>query len=287
MSFKAMAASFLLLLAAIGFGQTGRGFLSIEAAVGMSRSFQVGTITSIEKVDFVYEAKQAHQYGNVYRLKVHVTETIRGPKAKDLTLLLAVQIIQPLTYMKDHKIEVLLIGGNRLLGTHFMSSYPLLEEQGKRVDGEVYQIRPLENIDTEDIHQEDREGKQLNTDFDSGKFFDINLNVIDNRTEILRHARTFAKKYPEVLTGFWFMVPNSFGVHCGYTNAFCGITLPYCDESRRTLERIKKDPDLLLKDEGKTEWRWDRAKILDQVSKTLGTFPKNNLLLFTVDPNSK
>ena len=128
----------------------------------------------------------------------------------------------------------------------------------------------MEKIVLKDNQPDEREGNQLNTDFDSGKFFDLNLAVIQGRKEILSHARAFAKKYPSILRGVWMQVPNDFGQLVGYPNAYCGIALPVCDEARRMLVGLKKNPDLIFKHVGPAEqsW-WNRKKIIDIASAML------------------
>jgi hypothetical protein len=103
--------------------------------------------------------------------------------------------------------------------------------------------------------------------------FDSDLSVVSSRDGILKRARAFAKRHTETLTSIWLIVPNEFGSLCGYTNAYCGITLPICPETEHTLASLLKNPNRLLRGIKDKERDRARSALLVDTLKVFEPFP--------------
>jgi hypothetical protein len=224
--------------------QTGRGFVSIEGYVGLAREVQVGKIVGIEQTEVSGALQFPQNVGKPYRVTFAVSETIRGDKVKQVDMVLALQVTQYLDYLRAHQVEIMLVAGPNRLDS-FPSAEVGIAEQGRRVDGDWYQFRVLEPVSPAGSAKKSQVGAQIDTYYDSGRMFACDLSVIHGRSEILKGARAFARRHREMLRSVWLRVPNAFGARCGDPNAFCGITLPICPETQRTLLALVKNPDLI------------------------------------------
>ncbi len=222
--------------------QVGRVFISAEAYAGMSRVIYVGKIVELQRIDYKKPLTFTQSIGKPYRLVFEVGETIRGEKLKRLELVLSLQTTIYLEYMRDHALEIMLVGGPTLIEEKIG-----IEEHGKRVDGDSYQFRVLDPVQSPNSRVEKAVASQINTDYDSGRMFTAELEVVVGSKEILKHVRDFAKKHPERLSTVELRVPNEVGELCGYSNAYCMITLPICPETKVTLETVKADPGPILR----------------------------------------
>ena len=103
--------------------------------------------------------------------------------------------------------------------------------------------------------------------------FTINLKVIEGREAILDRVRAFSRKHPEILDSLIVVVPQEFGAKVGDPNAYSGLTLPVCPETRATLDALKKDPDLVLRQIETRNEEHTRDLILRKTEKALAKFP--------------
>lgn len=229
----------LLVLCVAGFAQRGRGFITIEAHVGLAHSVNVGTIKSLEPSDYTFPP-EGHYYGKAYKVTFSVTETIKGPAAKSLSFVLALQHTAEILYLKENKIELVLFHSDRFSDEE--------GEFGPGTPGNFYSFRILEKLKPDGNGSLPRTtADQLNINLNEGKMFDLNLNVISGRNNILKKARAFAKKYPGTLKVDRLMVPNAFAAQCGYPNAFALVIFPMCQETRKALTTLERNPDRLVK----------------------------------------
>lgn len=229
----------LLLLCPAVFSQRGRGFITIEAHVGLAYSVNVGSIKSIEPSDYTFPP-EGHYYGKAYKVTFSVTETIKGPAAKSLSFVLALQHTTEIYYLREHNVELVLFHSDRYSDEE--------GEFGPGAPGNYYSFRILEKLKSDGNGSRPRTtADQLNINLNEGKMFDLNLNVISGRNNILKKARAFAKKYPGTLKVDHVMVPNEFAAQCGYPNAYALVALPICKETKKVIATLAKNPDRLLK----------------------------------------
>lgn len=254
----------LLILTAAGFAQRGRGFITIEAHVGLAHSVNIGSIKSIEPSDYTFPPEDQY-YGKPYKITFSVTETIKGPAAKSLSFVLALQHTTEISYLKENNVELVLFHSDRFSDEE--------GEFGPGIPGSFYSFRILEKL------KSDRNGPlprttadQLNINLNEGRFFDLNLNVIPGRDNILRKARAFAKKYPGTLKVNHLMVPNSFAAQCGYPNAYAIVILPMCEETKKVIAKLVKNPDRLLKFSPESDRERQRTYYLGGLRRFLKSF---------------
>lgn len=256
----------LLLFLALGtwaFGQRGRAFVSIEAHVGTARSVHIGFVKHLEPIEYV-KPKEGFYPGNPHRVTFTVTETIKGSAVKSLDLILTLQQTHELEYLRDNAIEVMLVATSQYIDEE--------AEIGLDGPGSRYSFRILQPIrHPRGKPESEWIAKQLNISLDEGRMFDLRLDVISRRDEILKRARAFAEKHPEVLHAHSIHVPNEFGVKCGYTNAYCGITLPLCPESEKFAIQLEKNPSRLLKDV-KENVEYQRKAVIEGLRRFLSQF---------------
>ncbi len=252
--------------------QTGRGFVSVEGYVGLSKEVQVGKIEKFELIEYNKPLKAPESYGKPYRVSFAVSETIRGEKTKSVEIVLAVQIPGSLQYFKDHHTELMLVVSDDALDSVPMPEVGI-EENGKRVDGTWYQFRILNPIAVPDEVQQTWIEQQLGTSYDHGRMFDLDLAVVSGREQILKRARRFAKDHKEKCRSVWLRVPNSFGSLCGYPNAFCGISLPRTVKTERLLVSLLEKPDQILDCMPIKGTDLERYGLLYNVLRSLESFP--------------
>lgn len=220
--------------------QRGRAFISVESHVGSAFLVAVGKVKSFEPVTYK-KPDETFYPGTPYRVSFAVAEFIKGKSVSDLPLILCLQRTETLPFLRDQQTEVMLVG----------SQEPIDEEAelGLEPTGSHYSFRILRPLPvTEKTSPSHWIADQLNTSMNRGQMFDLNLRVLSRREDILARARSFVKKHPGVLNCGFLSVPNEFGVKCGYTNAYCGISLPLCSETRELAIRLKKDDRWILQD---------------------------------------
>lgn len=256
--------------------QVGRIFVSAEAYAGVSRVVHVGKIVEIKQIEYGKRLTDTQKLGKPHRLVFEVSETIRGDDAERFELVLALQSTVYLEYMRDHSVEIMLVGGPTRL-----DSFPVaevgIEEQGDRVDGDWYQFRVLAPVAVPESGDEESVASQINTNYDAGRMFSRELEVVIGSKEILKRVRGFAKEHPSPLSAVTLRVPNEFGRLCGDPNAFCGITLPICLETKATLVALKADPGLILRRIESHDESSNRSLLLAEVDKALAVFPKDDV----------
>ena len=233
------------LVPVVASAQVGREFVAVEAYVGRARVVHVGKILEITQIEYGKPLTDIQKSGKPYRLVFAVSETIRGEEVKSLELVLSLQRAHFLEYMRDHSIEIMLVGGPTR-GDSYRDAEIGIEEQGKQLDDERYQFRLLDNVKVPESGGKDSIAAQINRMYDSCRMFTNELEIVVGREAILKRARAFAKQYPDVLSAVSLRVPNEFGALCGDPNAFCMITLPICPETKTTLVALKDDPGLIL-----------------------------------------
>jgi hypothetical protein len=236
---------------------------------------QVGKIEKFEPTEINRPLEAPQNFGKPYRVDFSVTETIRGERRKHLNIVLAIQIPAHLKYLRDNHVEVMLVAGPNYLNGESNLEVGI-EEEGKPVAGQWYQFRILEPLLSTPVSLGRGIDEQTNIDDDYGRLFDCNLEVIHGRDVILNRARAFQKRYPNMMSSFWYRVPNAFGAQCGYANAFCGVTLPICPETERTLVAILRKPELLILEKEAANRRQERWVVLSETLKGLAPFPKRS-----------
>lgn len=268
----------VLLLAwvpAVGWAQVGRGFVSVEAYVGLARVVHVGKIVELKQIEYDKPLTSTQQLGKPYRLVFQVSETIRGAGVERLELVLSLQSTHYLEYMREQSVEIMLVGGpNRL--DRYASAKVGIEEQGRRVDGEWYQFRLLDPVKVPESGSEAEIAKQLNRRYDSCRMFTNELEIVVGREAILKRARAFAKANTKLLSAVSLRVPNEFGALCGDPNAYCLIMLPICPDTRKTLIALKDDPGLILRRIESHDENYNRSLLLDETEKSLAKFPERD-----------
>jgi hypothetical protein len=126
--------------------QVGRIFVSAEAYAGVSRILYVGKIAELQRVDYEKPLTSIQKIGKPHRLVFEVGETIRGDEVRRLDLVLSLQSTHYLKYMRDHSLQIMLVGGPTRLDS-FPRAEVAIEERGKRKIGEWYQFRVLDPSD--------------------------------------------------------------------------------------------------------------------------------------------
>lgn len=256
--------------------QVGRIFVSADAYAGLSRVVYVGKIVDLARIDYEKPLTSTQKLGKPHRLVFQVAETIRGDEAKRLEIVLSLQSTIYLDYMRDHSIEIMLVGSPTRLDS-FPRAEVGIEEQGKRVDGEWYQFRVLDPIKAPEPGPEAEIAAQINTCYDSGRMFTGELEVVVGSKEILKRVRGFARKHPKTLSAVTLKVPNEFGALCGSPNAYCAITLPICPETKATLVALKADPGLILRRIESRDEGYDRSQLVAEVNKAVAVFAENGI----------
>jgi hypothetical protein len=268
----------LAMAPAAGFAQTGRDFTAVESYVALGESFRVGKITKLEPIEYDKPLVGEQVYGKPYRLTFGVEETIRGTPAKQIELVLSLQDTRFLEYMREHSSAVMMVGGQHRINTD-PSPEIGVEEDGRRVDGHWYQFLFLDAPTKADRQKDPDLVKQISITYNEGRMFTIDLHVVQGREAILKRARAFAGKHKEKDESVWLGVPNAFGELVGYSNAYCGITLPVCPETERTLVSLLKNPRLIL-DRVAPHGDWEKNLIVIEALKCLKPFPnKPNAVL--------
>lgn len=251
----------LLLLCAMGIAQRGRAFITIEAHVGIAHSINLGIITGLEQSDYPFPPDGPY-YGKAYKVTFLVSETIKGPAVKSFSFHLNLQHTTEITYLKQNNIELLLFHSDRYSDEE--------GEFGPGAPGNYYSFRILEKLKSDGDRLGTRDtADQLNINLNEGKMFDLNLNVISGRNNILKKARAFAKKHPRIIETDHLMVPNDFAAKIGYPNAYALIVLPICEETRSVLSELEMNPDRLLKAVPKKEREQRRKIFLSDVRRLL------------------
>ena len=128
----------LALVPVVASAQVGREFVAVEAHVGRARVVHVGKIFEITQIEYGKPLTDIQKSGKPYRLVFAVSETIRGEEVKSLELVLSLQSAHFLEYMRDHSIEIMLVGGPTR-GDSYRDAEIGIEEQGKQLDDERYQ----------------------------------------------------------------------------------------------------------------------------------------------------
>lgn len=253
-------------------------YTAVEAYAACGRTIRVGKIQKIERIEYAKPLERNQTYGKPYRVSFKVEETIRGKEADKVELVLSCQHTLMLDYMQKSQSEILLVCS---LGSIDSDPTPevAIEEDGQRMDGYCYQFRFLDapllrkGKDEEIV-------KQILTTYNSGRMFTADLKVMKGKKAILSRLRNFAKTHPETGQSVFLRVPNRFGELVGYANAFCGIRLPVCPETEKTLISVLHKPELILSRINKVD-PWDKNTIRSSAIQCLEPFPseKNKELI--------
>lgn len=253
-------------------GQVGRHFVTAEAYVGLCRVAYVGKIVELEETEYKKPLEAEQNYGKPHRVVVEVAETIRGEPVKRLELVLAVQNKVYLQYMRDNAIFFLLVASPQPIDT-FPFPEIGIEEQGKPVTVGRYHFRVMDPVAVPESGDGTALVRQINLYYDSCRMFTNELGLVTGSQAILERMRAFAKKYPDMREPVMLGVPNEFGALCGSPGAFCGILMPACPETRTTLEALKKDPGLILRQVKVPNPERSAEAIVEEVDKALALFP--------------
>jgi len=271
---RVLRAAFGLLLVIVpcsASAQVGRIFVSAEAYAGVSRVVFVGKIVELQRVDYEKPLTFTQKIGKPHRLVFEVGETIRGDEVRRLDLVLSLQSTHYLEYMRDHAVQIMLVGGPTRLDS-FPGAEVGIEERGKRADDQWYQFRVLDPVEVPGSGPERAIASQINTYYDSGRMFTGGLEVVVGSKEILKRVRDFAKSHPETTLSVMLRVPNEFGALCGAPNAYCGITLPVCPETKATLIALKANLGLILRRIESRDEAYNRSLLATEVDKALAQF---------------
>ncbi|MDB5344725.1 MAG: hypothetical protein JWP89_3102 [Schlesneria sp.] len=275
---RVLRAAIGLLLAMVPFSasaQVGRIFVSAEAYAGVSRIVSVGKIVELQRVDYEKPLTFTQKLGKPHRLVFEIDETIRGDEVRRLELVLSLQSTLYLDYLRDHSLQIMLVGGPTRLDS-FPSAEVGVEERGKPVVDEWYQFRLLDSVEVPKSGAEMVIATQINTRYDSGRMFTDELEVVVGSKEILKRVRGFAMNHPKTLSAVTLRVPNELGALCGDPNAFCGITLPICPETKATLVALKADPGLILRRIESRDESENRSLLVAEVNKALAVFAEED-----------
>src|SRR5262245_25825157 len=109
MSYRLWAVVPLLVAWITAAAQRGRAFVSVEAHVVTAFTVHVGTVKDLQPIEYAKPADGFYP-GNPYKVSFTVTETIKGTPAKSVELILTLQHAFNLEYLRDNKIEVMLVG---------------------------------------------------------------------------------------------------------------------------------------------------------------------------------
>ncbi len=262
---------FLAIAPAVVFGQVGRGFTPVESYVALGERVCVGKIAALEPIQYDKPLTSIQSFGHPYRLTFDIEETIRGKPAHRIELVLALQGTRILEFMRDHRSEILLAGGPTMIDDDPGPEMGI-EEDGRRVDGYWYQFRFLDAPTKSDSQKDPSLVNQIAISYNEEKMFTIDLNVVQGRESILKRSRAFARKHREMESFVWLPVPNAFGELVGYANAFCGIKLPVCPETERTLLLLLKNSKRIF-DRIPRQPDWAKNNLLVDVLKSLKPFP--------------
>jgi hypothetical protein len=256
---------------AVGFAQVGRGFTPVEGYVALGESVRVGKVIKLEQTEYDKSLVGVQSYGKPYRLTFAVEETIKGKESKQVQLVLSLQSTRFLEYMRQHGSSVLMVGGPNRINSDPDPEVGI-EEDGRPVDAHWYQFLFLDPPNKADRQKDPDLAKQISITFNEGRMFTIDLQVVQGREAILQRARAFAKKHRETNESVWLRVPNAFGQLVGYANAYCGIKLPVCPETERTLIALLKNPRLIF-DRIPPQQDWDKNSLVVETLKCLKPFP--------------
>jgi hypothetical protein len=242
----------------------------------VSRIVYVGKIVLLQRVDYEKPLTFTQKIGKPHRLVFEVDETIRGDtirgdEVRRLDLVLSLQSTHFLEYLRDHSVPIMLVGGPTRLDS-FPSAEIGIEERGKRADDQWYQFRVLDPVEVPASGPEREIALQINTYYDSGRMFAGGLEVVAGSKEILKRVRDFARSHPETIPSVLLRVPNEFGALCGDPNAYCGITLPVCPETKATLIALKANPELILRRIESRDEAYNRKLLATEVDKALAQF---------------
>lgn len=256
-----------------GSAQVGRLFVSAEAYVGSARAIHVGTIVGLEKIEYGKPLTATQKLGKPNRLSFRVSETIRGRDVETLDIVLSLQSTYHLEFLRKHSIGIMLVRAPVSL-TRFHGAEIGIEEQGERVDGYWYHFRVLDPVEIPADADGAEAAAQINNSYDSGRMFTHELGIVTGREAILDRVRAFAKRHDKMLPTIYLLVPNGFGALCGSPGAYCGITLPVCAETRKTLVALKADPGSVLRRYKSRDKKRERAWLQDEIEKALAALKK-------------
>jgi hypothetical protein len=247
--------------------QTGRSFDSIEGLVGVSDVACFGRLSSVEPAGELDTKKYSRQF----RVRFEITEKIRGEVGKSVEILLNDQFRgHYIQAMHDLKIEVMMTIAKQ---PSWDATYPLQEIDGKKVDDRKVFFRFITDLPKDSKH--DIFPGYL---VDNGRIFDVNLKPVSGRRQILNCSKAFQKKYPKQLETIWLRLPNDYLRKVGDPNAFGGIELPVCKETRSTILKLLKNPEFVLTDVSKETLFWERKTVLSMSLNALTPFQDKETL---------
>jgi len=261
----------LAVIPVVAFAQIGRAFVALESYVALGDTVRVGKIVKLEPINYGKQLTGVQAYGKTYGLTFEVAETIRGKGAKQVTVVLALQNTRFLEFMLKHGSSVLMVGGPNRIDDD-PSPEVGIDEDGKQYAEIWYQFRFLEAPSKAEALKDPAMANQINITFNEGKMFTIGLKVVKGRNEILKRLRAFAKNHTGLTKDVWLRVPNEFGQLVGYSNAYCGIKLPVCQETEQTLVAILRKPGLIF-NRIKPQSEFNRNSLIVETLKCLTPFP--------------
>lgn len=245
-------------------------YTSVEAYATCGKTIRVGKIEKIERIEYSKPLTGNQTYGKPYRVTFKVEETIRGKESDEVEIVLSCQHTTMLDFMQRNQSSILLVSSLNSID-HDPNPEVAIEEDGQRVDGYYYQFRFLDAPSRKKGPDENFVGQILTT-YNSGRMFTTDLKVIKGKKAILSRLRDFAKTHPETGQSVFLRVPNRFGELVGYANAFCGIRLPVCPETEKTLISVLQKPELILNRIKKAD-PWDRNTLRASAIQCLEPFP--------------
>lgn len=263
---------FLVLASTAGLAQTGRGFVSIEAYVGMARIVYVGKIIELEKIEYTEPNSRLKQGCEPYWLAFEVSETIRGDELELLEIVISLRSPVYFEYLRDNAAEILLAAAPDQIDRSSIAEIGI-EEQGKRLDDQWYHFRLLTQVNETNTRYQESLAPQLARIYDSFRMFNSQFNVVQGRKVILKRARAFAKEHSAILPTVWIRIPNEFAALCGPPGAYSAIKLPVCPSTNQTLLKIKENPNLIMDRIECSREEFEREQMLKSIDKALAEFP--------------
>ncbi len=241
--------------------QTGRSFDSIEGLVGTSSAAYFGYITSLVPTG----EPDPQTATRPVRVHFEVSERIRGAVVDGLDFVMSSSSRETdLGTACAHHIELMFTIGTQGPNRH---SRTLIQLGGKTVQGQVCYFRYVAKT------PEKLEPVQLSgSSYDEGRIFDLELKAVQGRDRILAKARAYQRRHPEPTASLWLQLPNPYLRQVGDPNAYGGVLLPVCAETRKTLLRVLQNPEIVLKGVAEKDRAWERRSVIAMGLRSLEPF---------------
>ncbi len=230
---RALIVLVALFCVALGSAQTGRMFVTVDALVAGSDAVYAGSIKTLE-----HGARDT-----IGRIQCHVVvlidETLKGPPKTELTLDFKTSL--PAAFLESLSVpdvKFLWVPNHQMNGYHPVSNN-LMEKMGVWGEGNLPQYLWF-RLYPRDV--------QRFSDFDTN-VFTADLRVIGTWDDLLKEARSDAKRYPKQRVGFDYYDPSrSVAQMCGDPNAYAAVIVPLAPETETLARRLIEHPEKVVAD---------------------------------------